>query len=78
MNAHTHMHRQMKAYASILLLSAYGFVTVLASFLFLYVGYHLDQWLNTAPTFMIGLFLLAVFLCVARLYQEAWLRRKDV
>jgi len=66
------------AYSSILLLSAWGFVIVIASFLFLYTGYWLDQKLNTSPTFMIGLFFLAIFLCVARLYQEAWLKKNDI
>jgi len=31
--------------------------------------------LNTAPSFMFGLFLLAIMLCVGRLYREAWIIR---
>jgi len=27
---------------------------------------------------MLGLFFLAIFACIGRLYQDAWLRRKDV
>ena len=56
-------------------LSAWGFVIAIASFLFLYAGWWLDEQFNTAPNFMLGLFLLGIFLCVGRLYQEAWLRR---
>ena len=63
------------SYSSIFLLSAWSFVTVISSFLFLYVGYWLDEMLNTAPNFMLGLFILAIFLCVGRMYREAWLRK---
>ena len=66
----------MMDYGPILMLSAYGFAIVIASFLFLYIGYWLDNKLNTSPTFMIGLFFLAIFICIGRLYQEAWLRKK--
>jgi F0F1-type ATP synthase assembly protein I len=66
----------MMDYGPILMLSAYGFAIVIASFLFLYIGYWLDDKLNTSPMFMIGLFFLAVFICIGRLYQEAWLRKK--
>jgi F0F1-type ATP synthase assembly protein I len=51
---------------------------VIASFLFLYVGHLLDGLFGTAPNFMLGLFFLAIFLCVMRLYQQAWKQRKDV
>ncbi|HNQ18539.1 MAG TPA: AtpZ/AtpI family protein [Smithellaceae bacterium] len=60
------------------MLSAWGFAMVIASFLFLYVGHLLDTLFGTAPNFMLGFFLLAVFLCVMRFYQEAWKKRKDV
>jgi len=48
---------------------------VISSFLFMYVGYLIDEALNTSPNFMLGLFVLAVFLCVGRLYRDAWIRR---
>ncbi len=63
---------------SVLMLSAWGLVIVVASFLFLYVGHLLDQWLGTEPNFMLGLFFLAIVTTIGRLYQEAWLKRKDV
>jgi len=61
-----------------LMLSAWGFAMVIGSFLFLWMGYRLDEKLGTAPNFMLGLFFLGIFLCVMRLYQEAWKKRKDV
>ncbi len=66
----------MHQYSSIMMLSAWGFAIVICSFLFLYIGYKIDSLFNTAPSFMLGLFLLGIFLGVARLYQEAW-QKKD-
>mgnify|MGYP000856594079 CR=1 FL=1 len=76
----THKTQQARfnSFSSILMLSAWGFAMVIASFLFLYIGHLLDGILGTAPNFMLGLFFLAIFLCVARLYQEAWKKRKEV
>jgi ABC-type multidrug transport system fused ATPase/permease subunit len=73
----THWEQYM-SFGSILLLSAWGFAMVIASFLFLYIGHLLDGIFGTAPNFMLGLFFLAIFLSVMRLYQEAWKKRKDV
>jgi F0F1-type ATP synthase assembly protein I len=70
--------QQMHQYGHILMLSAWGFVIVFASLLFLYLGHLLDQWLGTAPNFMFGLFFLALVTSIARLYQEAWLKRNMV
>jgi F0F1-type ATP synthase assembly protein I len=70
--------QQMHQYGHILMLSAWGFAIVFASLLFLYLGHLLDQWLGTAPNFMLGLFFLAIVTTIGRLYQEAWLKRKDV
>ena len=70
--------QQMRQYGHILMLSAWGFAIVFASLLFLYVGHMLDEWLGTAPNFMLGLFFLAVVTTIIRLYQEAWLKRNKV
>ena len=67
---------KMNAYSPILMLSAWSFVLVISSLLFLYIGWWIDEKLNTAPSFMLGLFMLAVFLCIGRFYQEAWRNRK--
>lgn len=74
----THKLQHGQNIGSILMLSAWGFAMVIASFLFLYVGHLLDGIFGTAPNFMLGFFFLAVFLCVMRLYQEAWKQKKDV
>ena len=71
-------HKQYQALNGILMMSAWGFAMVIASFLFLWVGYKLDQILGTGPNFMLGLFMLAIFICVMRLYQEAKHRMKDL
>lgn len=59
-------------FSHVLVIGAWGFAIVIASMLFLYVGHLLDEMLNTSPTFMLGLFFLALVLCIGRLYKEAW------
>jgi F0F1-type ATP synthase assembly protein I len=75
---HKAQQEQFNNLSSILMLSAWAFAMVIASFLFLYVGHLLDGIFGTSPNFMLGLFFLAVFLGVMRFYQEAWNKRKDV
>jgi hypothetical protein len=70
--------QMMHQLGPVLMLSAWGLAIVVASVLFLYVGHLLDQWLGTEPNFMLGLFFLAIVTTIGRLYQEAWLKRKDV
>jgi F0F1-type ATP synthase assembly protein I len=67
-----------KTYSPILSISAYGFVIAFASFLFLYIGFKIDQYFGTEPNFMLGLFFLAVVTTIGRLYQEAWQKRKGL
>ena len=56
----TNLTRQdRKMYSAIFMLSSWGFVIVIASFLFLYAGHKLDELLGTSPNFMFGLFSLA-------------------
>lgn len=54
----------------LVMLSAWGAVLVIASFLFLFVGVKVDAMLDTGPFFMLGMLILAVFLVTARLYIE--------
>jgi len=56
--------------SQIIMLSAWSFTIVISSFIFLFVGRWIDVNLNTEPTFMVGLFVLAVSLCIARLYVD--------
>ncbi|KAF0159810.1 MAG: Uncharacterized protein FD159_308 [Syntrophaceae bacterium] len=71
-------YQKYQAFSGVLMLSAWGLAMVVASFLFLYIGYLLDEMLGTAPNFMLGLFMLAIFICVMRLYQEAKIRMKNL
>ncbi|HHO75669.1 MAG TPA: AtpZ/AtpI family protein [Deltaproteobacteria bacterium] len=54
----------------IVMLSAWSFILVLSSFIFLYVGLWLDTTFHTAPAFMLGLLILGISLCIGRLYLE--------
>jgi hypothetical protein len=70
----TRMHKtfieKSSAVSKILVLSAWGFMLAISSFLFLWVGYLLDQWLDTSPKFMLGLFFLANVGCFIELFDE--------
>ena len=66
-----------RQFGHILILSSWGFAIAISSFCFLYLGYWLDRVFNTAPTFMLGLFFLAIFLTIGRFYREAWMRRNQ-
>jgi F0F1-type ATP synthase assembly protein I len=54
----------------LLMFSAWGAILVITSFSCLFVGRFVDAMLNTGPFFMIGLFILAIALVIARLYKE--------
>jgi F0F1-type ATP synthase assembly protein I len=69
---------QINKFSGILMLSAWGFAMVLSSFLFLYIGYLVDEILGSTPNFMLCSFLLAIGLCVWRLYHEAKDRGKKM
>ncbi|NMD40288.1 MAG: AtpZ/AtpI family protein [Deltaproteobacteria bacterium] len=60
----------------IILLSAWSFTLVISSFLFLFVGRWIDVRFNTEPTFMLGLFVLGIGLCIARMYTD-YTKAKD-
>ena len=75
---HYQNYHQYNKISGILMMSAWGFVMVIASFLFLWLGYKIDEYIGTTPNFMFGLFFLAIFLCVMRLYNEAKHRMKDL
>lgn len=71
-------HVQLNDFKQVIMLSAWGFTMVVASFLFLYIGHLLDGVLGTSPNFMLGFFIVGLFLCIMRLYQEACAKRKSV
>lgn len=66
-----HLIDMRSTLSQILQISVWGFVIVVSSFMFLYAGLWIDARLDTEPGFMLGLFILAVFLCIWRLYGEA-------
>ena len=68
---HKTHHAQLNNVKQVVMLSAWGFTMVIVSFLFLYIGHLLDGVLGTSPNFMLGFFILGLFLCMMRLYQEA-------
>jgi len=70
--------KQFESFGGILMLSAWGLAMVVSSFLFLYIGYLVDEILGTTPNFMLCSFFLAIGLCVWRLYQEARNKGKDL
>jgi len=70
----THHHNSINLRSNLsqtLQISVWGFVIVASSFMFFYVGRWIDTRFNTEPSFMFGLFILAIFLCIWRLYGEA-------
>lgn len=69
--AHKTHHVNSDSFPVIIMLSAWGFALVIASFSFLWLGHLLDELLGTAPKFMLGLFLLAIIGCFIELYQIA-------
>jgi len=60
----------------IILMSAWSFTLVISSFLFLFAGRWIDVRFNTEPTFMLGLFVLGIGLCIGRMYTD-YTRTKD-
>ena len=74
----TNRTHQLNDIKQVTMISAWGFTMVIVSFLFLYIGYLIDGAIGTSPNFMLGLFILGLFLCMMRLYQEACIKRKDL
>ncbi|MRR14758.1 AtpZ/AtpI family protein [archaeon] len=54
----------------IIMMSAWSFTIVVSSFLFLFIGRWIDTRFNTEPAFMLGLFILGIVLCIARMYDD--------
>lgn len=55
---------------SIVMISAWGLIMVISSFIFMYAGRWIDVSFNTEPAFMIGMLFLGICLCIFRLYRE--------
>jgi hypothetical protein len=61
---------QKKNLDNIIMMSAWGITIVVSSFLFLFIGRWIDVNLHTEPAFMLGLFILAISLCIGRIYMD--------
>ena len=55
---------------SIVMISAWGLIIVISSFVFMYAGRWIDVNFNTEPAFMIGMLFLGIGLCMFRLYKD--------
>lgn len=55
---------------SIVMISAWGLIIVISSFIFMHAGRWIDVNFNTEPAFMIGMLFLGICLCIFRLYKE--------
>ena len=55
---------------SIVMISAWGLIIVISSFVFMYAGRWIDVNFNTEPAFMIGMLFLGICLCMFRLYKD--------
>ena len=67
---------QTKTLNHIIMLSAWSFTLVISSFLFMFAGRWIDVKFNTEPTFMLGLFVLGMGLCFARMFTD-YTKAKD-
>ena len=56
--------------SNILTIGSYGFIIVVCSMLFMFAGLKLDIFFDTSPSFMLGLFILAILLTIGKLYDE--------
>ena len=68
----------VKSINHIIMMSAWSFTIVVSSFLFLFVGRWIDVRFNTEPAFMLGLFVLAITLCIARMYDDFIKTREEM
>jgi F0F1-type ATP synthase assembly protein I len=55
---------------SIVMISAWGLIIVVSSFVFMYAGRWIDVNFNTEPAFMIGMLFLGICLCMFRIYRD--------
>lgn len=63
---------------SVIMVSAWGIIIVISSFLFMYVGRWIDVNFNTEPAFMIGMLFLGICLCMFRIFKDISYRTKEV
>jgi len=60
----------IKDHFTYLSVSAWGFIIVISSMLFCYFGRLIDVFFKCEPTFMVGLLILSICLCLFRFFKE--------
>ncbi len=62
--------KDRKTMNNVLKVSAWGFIIVISSFVFMYVGRWIDVTFNTEPAFMLGMLILGISLGIFRMYRD--------
>lgn len=62
--------KDRKTFNNVLKVSAWGFVIVISSFVFMYAGRWIDVHFNTEPAFMLGMLVLGISLGIFRMYKD--------
>jgi F0F1-type ATP synthase assembly protein I len=62
--------KDRKTMNNVLKVSAWGFIIVISSFVFMYVGRWIDVTFNTEPAFMLGMLILGISFGIFRMYRD--------
>jgi len=62
--------KDRKTMNNVLKVSAWGFIIVISSFVFMYIGRWIDVNFNTEPAFMLGMLILGISLGIFRMYRD--------
>ena len=62
--------KDIKTMNNVLKVSAWGFIIVISSFVFMYIGRWIDVTFNTEPAFMLGMLILGISLGIFRMYRD--------
>ena len=62
--------KDIKTMNNVLKVSAWGFIIVISSFVFMYIGRWIDVNFNTEPAFMLGMLILGISLGIFRMYRD--------
>ena len=62
--------KDRKTMNNVLKVSAWGFIIVISSFVFMYIGRWIDVTFNTEPAFMLGMLILGISLGIFRMYRD--------
>jgi F0F1-type ATP synthase assembly protein I len=62
--------KDRKTMNNVLKVSAWGFIIVISSFVFMYIGRWIDVTFNTEPAFMLGMLILGISFGIFRMYRD--------